>query len=116
MGAVLYGIAADAPAELKKLVVENALPFKMLSDPQLVSSTRLKIPTATPKTYYSARAWHPEIRRYPRSSFLQPALLVWRGTDLAYEWRQTETLMNLLGARGRPSGDEVLAIFRRSLA
>lgn len=102
--------------ELRKLVAENELPFKMLSDPQLISADRLDLPVASPKTYYSARAWHSEIRRYPKPSFLQPALLVWKCKDLVYEWRQTETLMNLLGARGRPSGPEVFDIVRRSLA
>jgi len=116
IGAVLYGVAADAPDELRKLVDEHALPFKMLSDPQLVSGAELQLPMATPKTYYSARMWHAEIRRYPKPSFLQPALLVWKRTVLVYEWRQTETLMNLFGARGRPTGSDVLDIVRRSVA
>jgi hypothetical protein len=102
--------------ELNRLVAENELSFKMLSDPQLISADRLDLPVATPKTYYSARAWHREIRRYPKPSFLQPALLVWKRQDLVYEWRQAETLMNLLGARGRPSGSEVFDIVQRSLA
>ena len=112
----MYGVAADTPADLKKLVDEHALPFTMLSDPELVSGARLDIPMATRKTYYSAWPLHPEIRHYPKRSFLQPALFVWKGRDLVYEWRQTETLRNLFGARGRPSGSDVLDIVRRALA
>ncbi len=100
---------------MKKLVAENDLPFKMLSDPELISAESLDLPLATPKAYYSAWPLHPEIRRYPKPSFLQPALLVWKGKDLVYEWRQTETLFNLFGARGRPNGSEVLDIVQRSL-
>ena len=112
---MLYGVAADSPAELQRLVTENELPFKMLSDPELVSADRLDLPMATRKTYYSAWPVHPEIRSYPKPSFLQPALLISKRTDLAYEWRQTETLINLFGARGRPSGPEVFDIVKRSL-
>jgi hypothetical protein len=88
----------------------------MLSDPQLVAGAELDVPMATRKTYYSAAVLHPEIRRYPKPSFLQPALFVWKGQDLVYQWRQTETLMNLFGARNRPRGSNVLDIVRRSLA
>jgi len=113
---MVYGVAADTVEDLKKLVEELDLPFTMLSDPQLLSGTKLGVPMATPKTYYSAWPLHPEIRRYPEASFLQPALFVWKGKDLVYEWRQTETLLNLFGARGRPSGADVMDIVRRSLA
>ncbi len=88
----------------------------MLSDPMLVSGAGLGVPIATRKTYYSAWPLHPEIRNYPRRSFLQPATFVWKGEELVFAWRQGETVMNLLGARGRPDGRAVLDIVERSLA
>jgi hypothetical protein len=60
---------------------------------------------------------HPTVRTYPKRSFLQPALFVWRrdGT-LAHRWCQTESsLTNLYGARGRPRADQVLQVVRKVL-
>ena len=108
-------MSADTPDTLRAFRIEHELPFTMLSDPQLVSAAALDVPISSGKGYYGALALHPSIRHYPRKAFLQPALLIWRRTDLCYEWRQTEKLRNLFGATGRPSGADVLRLATQAL-
>jgi hypothetical protein len=108
-------VAADTPDTLRAFRSEYELPYTLLSDPQLVSAEALDTPVSTAKGYYGALALHPSIRHYPRKAFLQPALLIWKGSDLRYEWRQTEKLRNLFGATGRPSGADVVRLVTDAL-
>ena len=110
----VFGVAADTPERLRAFRDQLALPFTQLSDPMLATADTLESPRATRANLLATMVLHPVVRTYPRKSFLQPALFVWRrdGT-LAHEWRQTESsLTNLYGARGRPTADQVLGILR----
>lgn len=114
-GGTLVGVAADTPETLKQFRADLGLDYLMLSDPQLVCGQELDTPVTTRKSYYGSLALHPEIRDYPRKAFLNPALFIWRDGDLVYEWRQTESVLNLFGARGRPSPAQVLDIVSEQL-
>lgn len=115
LGAVIYGVAADSPEELRRLRDEHDLPFTLLSDPELMTVDALKVPVSSATSFYTALPIHPELRAYPRKAFLQPALFVWKGEDLVYEWRQSEKITNMFGALRRPTTSDVLDIARRYL-
>jgi hypothetical protein len=115
LGAVVVGVAADTPQDLSALRARLGLSFLMLSDPQLITGQELDCPVTTRKSYLASLALHPEIRAYPRRAFLNPAVFIWRGEQLVYEWRQSESVLNLLGARGRPSPQKVLELARDHL-
>lgn len=114
-GATLIGAACDSPAQLRAFREEHRVDYTMLSDPELLLADAIDAPRATRKAYYATLALHPVIRRYPKPSFLQPALFVWKDGVLVYEWRQTESVKNLFGAKGRPTGDEILEIVESAL-
>ncbi len=83
----------------------------------LTTAELLDVPVASKANFIATAALHPIILSYPKRSFMQPALFVWRqdGT-LAHQWRQTESsLTNLYGARGRPRAEQVLDIARAAL-
>lgn len=109
-------MTSDSQAELRELRAKYELPFPLLSDPMLLTGDALNTPSSTMKSYLGALAVHPEIRRLPRRAFLQPALFIWRGAELIYEWRQIETLRNLFGANGRPSPAQILELTQRVMA
>jgi peroxiredoxin len=117
LGAVLVGVAVDTAEHLRAFRRDHALPFRMLSDPMLETARTLGVPTASRANYAATAVLHPMILKYPKRSYLQPALFVWtRDGTLAHEWRQTESsLTNLYGARGRPDPRQVLAIVRSVL-
>ena len=102
-------------AQLQKLRDTHALPFTLLSDPTLESAEPLGMPVSTRAAYLSALALDPVVRKLPQKAYLQPALFVWRSAALVYAWRQTETLRNLLGAKGRPSPKQILDLTRQAL-
>ena len=110
LGAVIYGVAADAPDVIKKMVDELDLPFTMLSDPQLICGDTLNAPLASRKSYITSLPIHPEIRAYRRRSYLQPAIYIWKSDRIRHQWRQTEKLTNLYGARNRPRGADILRL------
>lgn len=113
----VIGVCADKPAALAAFRDKLALPFTLLSDPMLVTAGKLDVPTATRANLWATAMLHPIVRTYPKKSFLQPSLFVWRrdGT-LAHEWRQTESsLTNFYGARGRPTAEQILDIVRRAI-
>ncbi len=111
---VLFGVSADTPAHLETLRETFDLPFTMLSDPMLETAAALDVPVATKANFVAVSVLHPTVRTYPKRSFLQPALFVWRRDGaLAHRWCQTESsLTNLYGARGRPRADQILQIVR----
>ncbi len=98
LGVQLIGVASDSQEELHELHAKYELPFTQLSDPMLLAGEVLDVPISTKKSYLGALAVHPKIRSLPRRAFLQPAIFIWRGSELIYEWRQIETLRNLFGA------------------
>lgn len=113
----VLGVSADTPARLQKFREKLELPFTLLSDPMLTTAAALGVPVATKANFVAVSVLHPTVRTYPKRSFLQPALFVWRrdGT-LAHRWCQTESsLTNLYGARGRPRADQVLQVVRKVL-
>ena len=110
----VLGVSADTPARLQKFREKLELPFTLLSDPMLTTAAALGVPVATKANFVAVSVLHPTVRTYPKRSFLQPALFVWRrdGT-LTHRWCQTESsLTNLYGARGRPRADQVLQVVR----
>ena len=114
----VFGVSADTPADLHRFRERLDLPFRMLSDPMLTTAAALDVPVATMANFVAVVVIHPSVRKYPKRSFVQPALFVWRrdGT-LAHRWCQTESsLTNLYGARGRPQAGQVLQIVRDLLA
>ena len=113
----VLGVSADTPARLQKFREKLELPFTLLSDPMLTTAAALGVPVATKANFVAVSVLHPTVRTYPKRSFLQPALFVWRrdGT-LTHRWCQTESsLTNLYGARGRPRADQVLQVVRKVL-
>ena len=112
----VLGVASDTQEELLALCAKYELPFTQLSDPMLLAGEALDVPISTKKSYLGALAVHPEIRSLPRRAFLQPAIFIWRGPDLIYEWRQIETLRNLFGANGRPSPAQILELTQQVMA
>lgn len=110
----VFGVSADTCARLRQLREELRLPFSMLSDPMLTTADVLQVPTASKANLIATSVLHPIVRTYPKRSFLQPALFVWRGDGtLVHAWRQTKSgLTNLYGALGRPHADQVLQIVR----
>jgi peroxiredoxin len=114
----ILGVSADTSVHLQSFREERDLPFTMLSDPMLTTAAALDVPVATKANFLAVSLLHPSVRTYPKRSFMQPALFIWRrdGT-LAHRWRQTESsLTNLYGARGRPRADQVLQVVRDVLA
>jgi peroxiredoxin len=114
----LFGVSADTVPALRRFREDSDLPFTMLSDPMLATAAALEVPIATKANYFAVSLLHPTVHSYPKRSFLQPALFVWRGDGtLAHRWCQTESsLTNLYGARGRPRADQVLQVLRDVLA
>jgi len=114
----IFGVSADTSMHLETFRKSFDLPFTMLSDPMLMTAAALDVPVATKANFVAVSVLHPTVRTYPKRSFMQPALFVWRrdGT-LAHRWCQTESsLTNLYGARGRPRADQVLQVVRDVLA
>jgi peroxiredoxin len=114
----VLGVSADTPAHLERFRAELDLPFTMLSDPMLMTAAALDVPVATTANFIAVSVLHRTVNSYPKRSFMQPALLVWRreGT-LAHRWCQTESsLTNLYGARGRPRADQILQVVREVVA
>jgi peroxiredoxin len=107
-------VSADPPERHRAFREKHELPFVLLSDPMLVTADKLDSPRATKTNLFATAALHREVLSYPKRSFLQPALFVWkRDGTLAHQWRQTESsLTNLYGARGRPTAQQVLDIVR----
>ncbi len=116
IGARVLGLASDTQEQLSDLCKQHNLSFPMLSDPMLTSEAALGIPISTKVSFMTALPLHPILRHLPKKAFLQPALLIWKGEQLVYEWRQTEKLHNLLGASGRPSPQDILEISQGALA
>ena len=117
LDAVVFGVSADTPERHAKLRENLQLPFALLSDPMLETARVVAAPTASKANLLATAVLHRVVLTYPKRSFLQPALFVWRrdGT-LAHQWRQTESsLTNRYGARGRPRADQVLEIVRRAV-
>jgi len=107
LDARLYGVAADSPQQLTRMRSKLAIPFTMLSDPQLTTADQLQVVT-------SSR--HPMARKYPRKAFLQPGLFIWRETgELVYQWRQTPKITNLFGASNRPTPEQILELTETAL-
>jgi peroxiredoxin len=113
----VLGVCADTPPVLKQFRERLGLPFTMLSDPQLLTAAALDVPTASKANLWATAALHRVVLTYPKKSYLQPSLFIWtRDGTLAHEWRQTESsLTNLYGARGRPTGAQVLERVREQL-
>ena len=83
---------------------DNAIPFAMLSDPDLVMAERYGVATSS---------GHPMARKYPRGAFLQPAYLVFcagasADPEIVHSWMQSPGLLNMYGALGRPSPEQML--------
>jgi peroxiredoxin len=114
----VLGVSADTPVHLRRFRVELELPFTMLSDPTLTTAAVPDVPVATRANFVAVSLLHSIVHTYPKRSFLQPALFVWRPDGrLAHRWCQTESsLTNLYGARGRPRADEVLQVIGDALA
>ena len=110
------GVTSDSQEQLHTFQRTHAQPFTMLSDPTLISAEHLNLPVSTQKTYWSTLAIHPVLRHLPNKAFLQPAVLLWSGTELVYQWHQVEKLRNLFGANGRPSPEQILDLTRNSLS
>jgi hypothetical protein len=113
LGVTVIGLSSDNQEQLQKLRDAQEFPFTFLSDPMLLAAPSLKIPISSKKSYLGALAVHPIILELPKKAFHQPSLLIWQGSELGYEWRQTERLRNLFGAKGRPSPAEILDLTQR---
>ena len=90
---------------------ENAIPFTMLSDPELRVADRFQVPTSS---------GHPRAKQYPKGAFLQPAYFVMRsgvgGVETPHAWVQRPGLLNMYGASGRPSPRRMLSEALAALA
>ena len=115
LDAQVVGLASDSTAQLSAFRQKYALPFLMLSDPLLHSAEALDVPISSKTGYTGALAIHPVIRHLPKKAFVQPALFIFRGQELRYEWRQVEKLRNLFGANGRPSPAQILELTHQTL-
>ena len=111
----MLGVSSDSQAQVEAFHTNLALPFTLLSDPQLLSAEVLDVPVSSSKSYLSTLAVHPVIRHLPKKGFLQPAFLIWKGNDLVYQWFQVEKLRNLFGANGRPSPQQILEVVQSSM-
>ena len=98
------------------MVERLPLSFTQLSDPMLRSAEVLDVPISSTSGYLATLTVHPSLIKLPKRAFTQPAIFIWRGTELVYQWRQSETLTNLLGARGRPSSAQILTLTREAMA
>ena len=116
LGVRVLGVASDSQAQLSELRTGYELPFTLLSDPMLLARDVLDTPISTKKSYLGTLAIHPVIRHLPQRAFHQPALFIWRGPELIYQWRQIETLRNLFGANGRPSPAQILELTQQVMA
>jgi hypothetical protein len=112
----VLGLTSDSQSQLREFRTAHGFPFTMLSDPMLLSGEALDVPISTKKGYLSALALHPVLLQLPKKAYLQPAFFVWRGSELAYQWRQVEKLRNLFGANGRPSPEQILEVVRKVMA
>lgn len=115
LGVTVLGVSCDGPEPTRNFREKHRLSFLLLSDPQLVCADELDAPISSPTSFYTALPIHPELREYPKKAFLQPAVFLWKGEELVYEWRQNETMINLFGARNRPRAFEIERIVRDAL-
>ena len=111
----VIGLAADTTKQLKAMRDKHELPFSLLSDPHLISRSVFDLPTSTAGAYISTMALHPSLRHLPKRAFLQPAMFVYEGGVQRYAWRQTEKVRNLLGARSRPTPQQIADITSETL-
>ena len=108
-------MAADARDVLKKFHDRLRSPHVMLSDPMLLTGELLDSPVSSKPTFAATLPLHPEaLPALPKKAFLQPAVFVWQNGKLAHEWRQTEKITNLLGARNRPTAAQLLSWVKKT--
>lgn len=105
-GIPLLGISADEPWTLAGFRMRLDLPWRLLSDPQLVTSRRLGVPRGQR---------HPRARTYPAGAFLQPGfVIVAPGGTVLHEWLPTARERDSLGGGDRPVPAEIVAALRRA--
>jgi peroxiredoxin len=109
----VLGVTSDTQKQLRGFRAAHHLPFTLLSDPMLLSKDALGVPVCSKRAYLSTTAVHPTLVTLPKKAFTQPAMYLWRGTELVYEWKQVEKLRNLFGANGRPSPAQILELTRK---
>ena len=116
LDALVIGLAVDTPERLATFRDRHDIPYVMLSDPKLSSAVPLGIPVSSKANFAATATIHPVLLTYTKKAYLQPALFIWlRDGTLACQWRQTSKLSNLLGARGRPTGDQIVEIVQRTI-
>jgi len=87
----------------------------MLSDPMLLAAEALDSPVSTKHTFAVTLPLHPvALPALPKKAFLQPAVFVWHEGKLVHQWRQSEKITNLFGARNRPTAAQLLDIARKA--
>ena len=103
-GVPLLGISADDPWTLAGFRIRLDLPYRLLSDPQLVAARRLGV---------ACGRRHPRARTYPAGAFLQSGFFVLDsdGTVL-HAWVPDSREVDSLAGGDRPGPREIVAALR----
>ena len=117
MDAAVIGVCAETVEQIAEFKRRLRLPYTLLSDRDLLCADKLGVPQTGARGYGGALAVHPiGVPKFKHRKFLQPSVHIWRkdGTR-AHSWKQTESMKTLYGARGRPTGKEIVELARRAL-
>jgi peroxiredoxin len=108
-------VCAETVEQIAEFKGRLRLPYTLMSDRDLLCADKLGVPLTGLRGYTGSLALHPiGVPMFKHRKFLQPSVFIWRkdGTR-AHSWKQAETMKNLYGARGRPTGEEIVELARR---
>jgi peroxiredoxin len=91
-------ISADSPKSNQRFRKKMKIDFDLLSDEDHAIADRYTIPI---------QRVHPKANDY-QDGFIQPAVFVFRGEEEIFSFIQKPTILNLWGASGRPTPDQIL--------
>lgn len=98
-GYSLCGVSVDSVATNIKLQESLSLDFPLVSDAGQLFRQQLNNPVSTS---------HPSAKKTADGYFLQPAIYIYQGGKLRYQWQQKSKLLNLAGATNRVDVEDIV--------
>ena len=94
----VFMVSADSPASNVRFRKKMKIDFDLLSDEDHTVADTYGVPI---------QRVHPKASDY-QDGFIQPAVFAYRGEDEIFTFIQTPRVLNLWGASGRPSVEQIL--------